>query len=107
MGRLNTFVAGVLTGLAAAAVSQEMQKSPEERTWKGKIAGVPYNFQLGEWRNIASEYWNPESDKILTPRVIGMGWGVNFAALARRVQEWTETQQQQREQRRIPEPVER
>src|SRR5499433_3698252 len=107
MGRLNTFVAGVMTGLAAAAISQELQKPPEERAWKGKVAGVPYNFRVAEWRDIATEYWNPESDKILTPHAIGLGWGVNFAALARRVQDWTESQQQQRDQRRIPEPVER
>jgi hypothetical protein len=44
---------------------------------------VPYSFRLSEWPDAANEYWNPDSDRILSPHVIGLGWGVNFAALAR------------------------
>lgn len=75
------FVAGVVTGLTAAAIGQELAKPPEERTWKGRVAGVPYSFRLSEWADAANEYWNPDSDQILSPHVIGLGWGVNFAAL--------------------------
>ncbi|MDE3229707.1 MAG: hypothetical protein KGO05_07480 [Chloroflexota bacterium] len=80
------FVAGVVAGLAAAAIGQELAKTPEDRTWKGTIAGVPYNFRLEEWPEVANEYWNPDSDKILVPHTIGMGWGVNFAALKHRIE---------------------
>lgn len=80
------FVAGVVAGLAAAAIGQELTKAPEDRTWKGTVAGVPYNFRLSEWPEIANEYWNPDSDQIVVPHTIGMGWGVNFAALKRRVE---------------------
>ncbi len=85
--KLNWFVAGVTAGLTAAAIGQELAKPPEERTWKGRVAGVPYSFCLREWPEVASEYWNPGSDKIITPHVIGLGWGVNFAALFQRAQE--------------------
>ncbi len=84
--KLNWFTAGVAAGLTAAAVGQELAKPPESRTWKGTIAGVPYNFRLNEWPDITNEYWNPESDKILVPHTIGLGWGINFAALKRRVE---------------------
>ena len=87
MGKLNTFSAGVIAGLIAAAVGQELAKEPEERTWKGKVAGIPYNFRLAEWGDIATEYWNPASDNIFTPHVIGMGWGINFAAVVGRLQQ--------------------
>lgn len=97
------FVAGVVVGLAAAAIGQELAKEPEQRTWKGKVAGVPYNFRVGEWPDIAGEYWNPESERILQPRAIGMGWGINFAAVVNRARTMMESQ----EQRQIPEPVER
>jgi hypothetical protein len=107
MGKMSTFMAGVVTGLAAAAVGQELSKDPAERTWKGKVAGVPYNFRIPEWGDVANEYWNPDSDKILTPRAIGLGWGINFAAVAHRLQEMMETRQQQIEPYRVPEPVER
>ncbi len=83
--KLNWFVAGVVTALTAAAISQELAKPREARTWKGRVAGVPYSFRLDEWPDAANEYWNPDSDKIITPHVIGLGWGVNFAALVSRV----------------------
>jgi hypothetical protein len=82
--KLNWFVAGVTAGLTAAAIGQELAKPRAERTWKGRVAGVPYSFRLSEWPDAANEYWNPDSDKIITPHVIGLGWGVNFAALLRR-----------------------
>jgi hypothetical protein len=106
MGKLRWFVMGVMTGLTAAAVGQELAKPPEQRTWKGTVAGVPYNFRVNEWSDVATEYWNPKSDTILSPQAIGIGWGVNFAALARRAQAFVESQQQQQE-RDLPEPARR
>lgn len=103
MGKLRWFVMGAMTGLTAAAIGQELQKPPEQRKWKGTVAGVPYNFRLDEWGNIAAEYWNPNSDNILSPRAIGIGWGVNFAAVARRAQEFVESQQEHG----LPEPSRR
>lgn len=91
--KLGSFLTGVVAGLAAAAVSQEMAKAPEERTWKGTIAGVPYNFNMPEWLDIANEYWNPNSDEILTPHAIGLGWGVNFAALKTRAEQLLDSAQ--------------
>jgi hypothetical protein len=80
------FVVGVVAGLSAAAVGQELAKPKEARTWKGTVAGVPYNFRLDEWPEVTNEFWNPESEKILVPHTIGLGWGVNFSALKRRVE---------------------
>jgi hypothetical protein len=113
--KLGSFVTGVVAGLAAAAVGQELAKAPEERTWKGAVAGVPYNFNIPEWGDIAREYWNPNSNAILTSHVIGLGWGVNFAALSTRAQELLGNAQQlveqvrprAEEERQIPEPIER
>ncbi len=104
MGKLRTFTAGVVAGLTAAAIGQELAKKPEERTWKGRVAGVPYNFHVPEWSEIAREYWNPTSERILVPHVIGLGWGVNFAALLNRLQRSMETPPAEPQ---IPEPVER
>jgi hypothetical protein len=90
MSKLYTFTAGVIAGLAAAAVGQELVKEPAERTWKGKVAGIPYNFNVPEWSSIAAEYWNPESEHIFAPHVIGMGWGINFAAVVNRLQQMSQ-----------------
>jgi hypothetical protein len=107
MASFRWFSAGVVAGLAAAAIGQELQKEPEERTWKGTVAGVPYNFRMNEWSEIANEYWNPDSDQILSPHAIGLGWGINFAALTRRAQTFIESQQQERQAHKIPEPSRR
>jgi hypothetical protein len=103
MGKLNWFVGGIVTGLTIAAISKELEQPPEQRTWKGTVAGVPYNFRLNQWGDIAREYWNPESDQIVTPHALGMGWGVNFAAVSQRVQQLIES----RDGQPAPEPVER
>ncbi len=100
MGKLNTFAAGVIAGLVAAAIGQELAQEPGKRTWKGKVAGIPYNFRLTEWTGIASEYWNPEDNHIFTPHVIGMGWGINFAAVVN----WLQQMSQSSEARPTPLP---
>ena len=120
MGKLSWFTAGVIAGLAAAAVGQELARPPEDRTWKGKVAGVPYNFRVPEWGQIANEYWNPASNKVLAPHTIGLGWGVNFAAVVNRVRGAVDSVQRMVEQssdstttarpdysQEIPEPIER
>jgi hypothetical protein len=88
MRGLRIFLTGVVAGLSWAAISKELELPPEQRTWQGSIGGVPYNFRVWEWRDIAREYWNPASDEMLSPKVIGVGWGVNFAAVGRRAQNW-------------------
>jgi len=105
MRKLSWFVLGAVAGLTAAAISKEMEKPDAERTWKGTIAGVPYNFNIPDWAVIAHEYWNPNSDRIFSPHAIGMGWGVNFAALWRWVEGLMGEQQPRAMQR--SEPVER
>ena len=118
MGKLNWFTAGVIAGLTAAAVGQELARQPADRTWKGKVAGIPYNLHVAEWGEVANEYWNPKSNKMLSPHVIGLGWGVNFAAVAQRVRGLAESMQHLMEQagdsaaksnhyQEMPEPVER
>src|SRR5512146_1931017 len=108
MGKLSTFAAGVAAGLTAAAIGQELAKEPSERTWKGTVAGVPYNFRLGEWSDVAREYWNPESDRLFSPHAIGLGWGINFAVLLRRLRELTQPNEPVSEEpSTVPQPIER
>jgi hypothetical protein len=105
MAKLRWFVTGAIAGLAAAAIGQELAKEPQERTWKGTVAGVPYNFRVDEWSAIASDYWNPDNEAIFVPEVIGLGWGINFAALAQRARALMAAQWQP--EPRAPEPTRR
>jgi hypothetical protein len=69
-----------------AAIYQELRKPPEERTWRGKVAGVvPYDFRLPTIERIREAYWNPESDTVFTERVFGVGWAVNIPVAARKL----------------------
>ncbi len=74
-------------GLVAVAVAQQLQKPPEERTWRGKLFGfVPYDFQMPTLEKLREAYWNPDNPSILTDRVFGVGWAINFYPIYRWLQ---------------------
>lgn len=60
------------------AISQEMSKPEDERTWRGKVGVVPYDFNPPTWDRLLSAYWNPKDDRLFTERVFGVGWAINF-----------------------------
>ena len=69
----------VAFGLFAAAIATELSKPEAERTWQGKVGGiVPYDFRPPTWQRIREAYWNPESDRLFSDRVFGVGWAVNL-----------------------------
>ena len=73
--------AAVIT-LTIAAICQELEKPKEERRWHGKIAGfIPYDFRMPTVERLKESYWNPYERRILTPRVFGIGWAINFYTL--------------------------
>ena len=77
--RLRRLIKVVGFGLFIAAVSQEMSKPEDERTWHGKVGGVvPYDFRPPTWDRIRAAYWNPEDDRLFTDRVFGVGWAINL-----------------------------
>ncbi len=66
-------------GLVVAAVATELAKPESERTWEGRVFGVvPYDFRPPTWDRIRNAYWNPDSDRLFTDRVFGVGWAVNL-----------------------------
>jgi hypothetical protein len=68
-----------VVGLFVAAVATELSKPEDQRTWHGKVGGVvPYDFRPPTWERIRTAYWNPESDRLFSDRVFGVGWAVNL-----------------------------
>ena len=66
-------------GLFIAAITQEMSKPEDERTWNGKVFGlVPYDFRPPTWKRLEEAYWNPEDPRLFTDRPFGIGWAINF-----------------------------
>jgi len=82
MKRFRRFIMGIGMGLVTAAIYQEIQKPPEERTWHGRVAGfVPYDFRPPTLERLREAYWNPGDPRFLTDRVLGVGWAINFYSL--------------------------
>ena len=72
----------------AAALYQELRKPPEERTWHGRVAGsIPYDFRPPTLDRIREAYWDPDTDRVFSDKVIGVGWAVNIPAAARKLSE--------------------
>lgn len=47
----------------------------------GRVLGIPYDYRLTP-AHLASRWWNPRDPRVLMPRVFGLGWDLNFGAVA-------------------------
>ncbi len=71
----------LLAMVGIAAVVQELQKAPEDRTWQGKVADfVPYDFRMPTVERIREAYWNPDGP-FISSKVWGVGWAFNLGAV--------------------------
>lgn len=80
-GRMNRIVGWVGVGLVVAAVVKELSQPREERTWQGRLIGIPYDFRLPTLAKVRERLWAPANPKLLVPHVFGMGWTVNLGRL--------------------------
>ncbi len=77
--RLRRTIRLAAVALVVAAVATELAKPEAERTWEGRVLGVvPYDFRLPTWERIRGSYWNPDSDRLFSDRVFGVGWAINL-----------------------------
>jgi Family of unknown function (DUF5808) len=73
------FIFGILTLIyVAIAITQQFQRPPQERTWYGQIAGIPYDFRIPTVERIRATFWNKDTSRILLPKVFGIGWDMNL-----------------------------
>ncbi len=56
--------------------------SPEPQ---GHLLGMPYEFRAPTTARIMERMWNPSNPQIFMPRLWGMGWAINFGAIAVRL----------------------
>lgn len=90
MERMRRLARWVGVGLFAAAVVTELTTPRDERTWHGRLGGVvPYDLRPPTPARLKAAWWNPDDPRILTGRAFGVGWAVNFAAVARLAREAT------------------
>ncbi len=76
---LINFIFGLLTLIyVIIAITQQLQRPKEERTWYGKIAGIPYDFRIPTTERIRAAYWNKGTSEIFLPQAFGIGWAINM-----------------------------
>jgi hypothetical protein len=57
-----------------------MARKPRGRFW-----GIPYNWSRPAREDVGKGVWDPDDRRIFTPKNYGWGYGINFAALLRRL----------------------
>jgi len=73
----------VVFGIAIAtlfgiAIGEQLRRPPQERTWQGKVIGIPYDFRRPTLERLRAVFWNKDNDSLLAPKAFGMGWDINF-----------------------------
>lgn len=51
----------------------------------GRFLGVPYDWRALSLSRVKRRMWNPGDQRVLTPKVFGWGYTINFHELARRI----------------------
>ena len=51
---------------------------------QGKILGIPFDFRKPTYARMKQRMWNPDDERIMTPRTSGIGWTVNLYQLRKR-----------------------
>ena len=83
-GKINpTLILAAAGALAGAAIAKELGRPPEQRTWHGRILGLPYDFRPPTAARVRQTFWAPDNDALLTPHVFGIGYSVNLARATR------------------------
>jgi Family of unknown function (DUF5808) len=80
-GGMSRIVGWVSVGLVVAAVVNELSQPREERSWHGRLIGIPYDFRLPSLAKVRERLWAPANPKLLVPHAFGMGWTVNLGRL--------------------------
>lgn len=51
----------------------------------GIVLGMPYDIRVPTASRVALRWWDPTNPRVFVPRVWGLGWAVNFGAVAVKV----------------------
>src|SRR5947208_553752 len=72
----------VVGAYIVAAIREQLNRPPEERTWQGKLFGIPYDFRPPTIERLRDAFWNKNTAQVLVPQPIGIGWTINLYPLA-------------------------
>lgn len=80
-GRVRKTVLLAVGALAAGAVIQELSTPKEQRTWHGRVLGVPYDFRFPSAARMEQTMWAPDDARLLMPKSFGLGWDLNVGRI--------------------------
>jgi hypothetical protein len=75
-------LAAFLLTITAVAAVEQLRRPVNERTWRGRVAGVPYDFRAPTMDSVIEKIWDPENPSICAPTLWGVGWTFNLYRLA-------------------------
>jgi hypothetical protein len=67
----------------AVAVARELAQDTADRTWHGRVFGIPYDFRPPTPSRIRSSHEATVGDHLIVPRTFGLGWSINVRKLKR------------------------
>lgn len=79
---LRELLGAVALALLVAAVVRELSIPRDQRTWHGSILGVPYDLRRPSWGRVRESWWAPQDPRLVTPRVLGVGWSLNVGRIS-------------------------
>jgi hypothetical protein len=74
-------IAAAAGALAGSALAKELSKPPDQRSWHGTVAGIPYDFRAPTAEKLRRSVWDPENPELFVPHAFGVGYSVNLARL--------------------------
>ena len=66
----------------ADAADDDAGAGPRGASLVGRVLGMPYDVRTPTSDRFASRVWDPSNPHVLVPKALGLGWTVNFGALA-------------------------
>ncbi len=77
----NTVFMLLLGAFVVAAIREQLNLPPSERTWHGKLFGIPYDFRLPTPEKLRDTFWKKDTSQIVVPMAFGVGWSFNLYPL--------------------------
>lgn len=68
-------------GLLVGAIGRELSLPKAERTWHGRVIGVPYDLRPPTLERLQSSWCAPNNPIMFTPKSFGVGWDLNVGRL--------------------------
>lgn len=79
MGRLTPFL--VLGGLVIIVRVLERRGIQPH----GSVLGIPYDLRPPTMERVRESFWDPSDPRVLKPNAFGVGYSINFGAVAKRL----------------------